>query len=468
MPPSIPKNILSFAGVCTLAESRRPGFGVAEAARRLRRFVFFLEQLLHLAAAHLNSTPEWENKSALALHAWLDAEHATLLRRRILELRQNAAVLTESPDPALATLFAEARQSRGSLELLTACFGVLRPALLRGVADYLDATNPLADHPSCRALKIIAAEQREILAWGRAALAACTASSAFRRESRTWAVHLQKFLDYAGGVDGQSPARATAAPPRRRSRAARHTDITPRRDSRFSGLFDTSTPSDTVYLDDSRPSAERNLALMFKRLREMDVPEVVAGILAQTPGKPWEYYAEMSRQMWDEARHALLGEAALRRRHFEGRVEWSALPVNVTFSWKLAKFCSPLERHILLYAIEQSLMPARRGKRYEWQLARAAGDSLMDVFQDFDWADEVLHVAIARRQLQDSLPGGLNEARRRSDRLWKRIARRLEKNPMPASAPMHAWWETFVQQALGERPTPVPETHVKDWRPLSA
>ena len=34
----------------------------------------------------------------------------------------------------------------------------------------------------------------------------------------------------------------------------------------------------------------------------------------------------------------------------------STLPVNVTFSWKLARHCTPVERHILLYAIEQSLI----------------------------------------------------------------------------------------------------------------
>ena len=29
---------------------------------------------------------------------------------------------------------------------------------------------------------------------------------------------------------------------------------------------------------------------------------------AETPGKPWKYYVDMTRQLWDEARHAMMGE----------------------------------------------------------------------------------------------------------------------------------------------------------------
>ncbi len=53
--------------------------------------------------------------------------------------------------------------------------------------------------------------------------------------------------------------------------------------------------------------------MLFKRLREIDVPEMMASIIHQTPGKPWNYYRDMSRQLWDEARHAMMGEVGFRR-----------------------------------------------------------------------------------------------------------------------------------------------------------
>src|SRR5260370_42206554 len=48
------------------------------------------------------------------------------------------------------------------------------------------------------------------------------------------------------------------------------------------------------------------------------------------------------------------------------------------------------------------------GKRQEWEFARdMAQHPLMTTLQDFDWADEVLHVNIARRQLDTWFQGGL-------------------------------------------------------------
>lgn len=459
----MPRRIPPLAGVATLEEAARPGFSVAEAAKRLRRFAYVKQRLALLAAAHLNSTPEWEVKAALALHAWYDAEHAAALRRRLLELREPPARLDEVPDKHLEAFCEELIRSRDTAELVTGVYQVLRLEIIAAMDHYVATTNPLADQPSVRALRLIRWEEMQALAWGMGALEALLPRGKDEARAFRWLRHLRAYLDAAGGVDGTLP-RPVKKLPAARAKRKFTAQVLPKRDSRFRGLYDSSTPADVVYLDESRPVDERNLALLFKRLREMDVPEVIAGILAETQGKPWDYFAEMFRQMWDEARHALLGEAALAARG----VDWTSLPVNLTFSYKLGKHCTPVERHILLYAIEQSLMPARRGKRYEWEIAKKARDPLSATFQDFDWADEVLHVAIARRQLRPDFKGGLDEARRRSDKLWARIARALARHPLPPDEPPPDWWEKFVESTLGRKPAPVGRTDVKDWRPLSA
>jgi hypothetical protein len=458
MAPS--RTIPPLAGVCSLAEAQRTGFSVAEASRRLRRFAFVHQRLAFIATAHLNPTPEWEIKSALALHAWLDAQHATALRERVLELREPAGSLDDPSDPRLSALLDEALHSHDSAELVTAIYGVLRPALIESMERYLAETNPLADHPTCRALKLIASEESAAIAWGHDALDALTSDAAAARAGQDFAGHLRAYLAAAGGIDGTQPPSQEKLPAPRAT-AAFEIDVTPRRDSRFHGLFDQSIPADTIYADESRPIDERNLALLFKRLREMDVPEAIAGILAQTPGKPWDFYADMLRQMWDEARHALLGEAAL---HAKG-VDWTRLPVNVTFSHKLAKFCDPLERHILLFAIEQSLMPAARGKRWEHQIASQSGDALSTTFHDFDWADEVLHAAIGKKHLKNVFHGDYKAAFDRAEALAKRIAERLEREPMPNDAPPPDWWEQFASAVLGRTVEPAPRTDLKEWNP---
>ena len=95
---SVRINIQPYAGLCTREEAQRVGFGADEAARRLRRFAYVLQRLAFMATAHLNATPEWEVKQAFSLHAWLDAEHANMLRKRVPELRVPEAALNHAPD----------------------------------------------------------------------------------------------------------------------------------------------------------------------------------------------------------------------------------------------------------------------------------------------------------------------------------------------------------------------------------
>ena len=79
---------------------------------------------------------------------------------------------------------------------------------------------------------------------------------------------------------------------------------------------------------------------------QIDKPEVMAGILAQTKGKPWEYYRDMTRQLWDEARHAMMGETGF----LSLGLNWPQLVmINSTWSYALNKQLTPKERHAVLY-----------------------------------------------------------------------------------------------------------------------
>ncbi|MGC4007475.1 MAG: hypothetical protein QM811_31870 [Pirellulales bacterium] len=144
--------------------------------------------------------------------------------------------------------------------------------------------------------------------------------------------------------------------------------------------------------DERYPARAKTLMMFYKRLREIDVPEMMAGIIAQTPDKPWDYYLDMTRKLWDEARHAMMGEAGFA----VTGIDWRKIPINFTWSLNLNTQLTPLERHAVLYFIEQGLMP-RTGKRFEFEVGQASGNAFSALVQDYDWADEVLHAAIGRR-----------------------------------------------------------------------
>jgi hypothetical protein len=118
----------------------------------------------------------------------------------------------------------------------------------------------------------------------------------------------------------------------------------------------------------------------------------------------------------------------------------------VGFALRLNLHATPLERQIMLYAIEQSLMPAETGKRYEYETAREAGDPLSVHFHDYDWADEVLHAHIGRRWLKQEGIGteqAIELAKGIHEKTWNALA---EYRPAESSGD---WWDALVFRVLG-------------------
>lgn len=494
--PSHPRlGVPELGGLCTYAEAAREGPGVEETVRFLKRANWVETRLTDLVLAHLNATSEWEVKDGLCLHVWLDAEHAKWLRERVAELRHPPHNLDTPPDAALEACLQEALRSRGSVELLTALARVLRPALIAAYQAHLERSNPLVDQPTRRLLRFALQEEAEMLAWTQAALAALLTDDARRQEADAWESHLRAYLEAAGGVAGEQKDEVqttndeapTAAPTAHSPSVTHHSslvtrhsppstlhaprsttpftpDFFPRRDARFES-FNYHFPPHWVYAQRERPADERMLALVCKRLLEMDVPEMMAAIIwrtkreAEAAGRelPWAYTQEMCRQVWDEARHSMMGEAWLASRG----VDFTRVPLNVGFSLGLNQLATAREAHAALWWIEQGLMPKTSGKAYEWRTARDAGDPLATLFMDYDWADEVLHVHIGRRWLVKEL-GSREEAERIGSEAFARVMAVRRKKGLAGAeqTEQREWWPDFCEQVLGYRPEPLaPEVY---------
>jgi hypothetical protein len=446
-----------LAGIATYSQAEAIGYSVDENVERLRRIHWAERRLMYLMLAKLPSTPEWEVKCALSLHQWYGAQHCDWLKNRIAEMRQPAPSLEESPNAGLNAFLEEVLRSGDTVELLTGVYGVALPALREAYSHHLHTTNPLVDHPTRRFMRFALIEVTEAMEWGAAAVAAMTSDPYARQRSETWRRHLELYLDSARGIAGDPhialaegtdrrgvTIRTMEAPlPSPRATGPFVPDLEPRRDTRFHGMYNFEFPPHVVYNAREVPADERNLALLCKRTLEMDVPEMMASFLVERTGQPWEFYLDYSRQLWDEARHAMMGTVALEARG----VDWKEIPLNVGFSLRLNLYATPQERQILLYAIEQSLMPSETGKRFEYETALAAADDLSAHFHDYDWADEVLHAQIGRRALRRE---GINraDAIRLGQEIHDRTWAALEK--YKSREPQLNWWPQFVQGALGK------------------
>lgn len=425
-----------LAGLCSHAEAARSGLAVDPTVDRLRRYVYLKTQLVYLCAARFNGVPEWETKGAFSLHLWQDAEHSAWFRTRITEMRTPPHHLDRVPDPALAAFVGQLRGARDSLELLVGIYDVTKRALAEAFRAHLRESHPIADHPTRRLVRFVLGEEEEQLAWADAALTAQLQQAGRRADDAAltaWRSHLQAYLAAAGGIHGDAPRLAEASLPA--PRAPERDSQVPRRDARFPHVWN----SRGVVPAANSPVHERIWWMMNVRLNEMHVSELIASVIAEWRDQPWEFYRDLARHLWDETRHCMLGEVAF----VSQGIDFTRIPTHTGFAAYPNTQLTPPDRYAFLWGIEQGLM-VKSGKQAEVALARAGGDERATVFQDFDWADEVLHAQIGRRWLEPVYGGrdGMNAV---YDRVRPPYDAMKEAD---LKLPDRDWWPAFYAKHL--------------------
>lgn len=430
-----------LAGLGSYEEAARIGYDVEANVQRFWRYAWFEKRLMDVALYWLAPTPEWEAKEALGLHAHLSATHVAALRKRVSEMRNPAPRMETSPDEAIDRFFGELLTSNDTLEKIVGMYGVLRPALLEAYRAHYAHSNPVADYPTRHMLRHIIVDEEDINELGQQAVQAIIATEDERTRAEAWKAHLAAYLEACGGIMGVADRPSQLPAPR--ATTPFKPDYFPQRDDRFAMRWNFTNPQRQVSLNEEAPLDERTVALMCRRIVEMDVPEYMGRIIAESHDESWEYYVEMTRQLWDEVRHAMLGTI-----YFESRgVNWKEkIAIHPGMAIRLHSL-SVHEAHNVLYAIEQNLMPADRGKRLEYEISRNANDALAAFIQDYDWADEVLHVHIGRKWLLPKLNMKPNEAVKRGWEIRATTANVLDD--LERNGEQKNWWPDLVREVLG-------------------
>jgi hypothetical protein len=427
----------SLAGICTFAEAERVGYGVEEAVGYLKRFHWAMRRTWHILISRIAAEPVYELKMGYSYHAHLLAELVTDLRTRVGEMREPPLGLEDCPAAELDVYFDEILGAQTTLETLAGIYAVTLPALTEDLRHYRQTTNPLVDAPSIRLLQRAGADLDDMCTWGNQSLAAVAALGP--QESVSAAItDFTKYLMAAGGIAGR--AQRTDPVGRHRSAQPFTYDLVPRRDDRFPDPFNSGVNAE-VMIHGDYPDQIKALMLLYKRLREIDVPEMMASILMQTPGKPWGYYRDMTRQLWDEARHALMGQVGFRQLG----LDWSRIAIRHAWSYELNTILTAKERHGVLYFIEQGLMP-KSGKRHEWEVAQRSKNPLLATFQDFDWADEVLHARVGRDWYVKEFPNP-TAAIEFGDQAWASIYAKRQNYAAKGLTQHRNWWPEFYRHA---------------------
>jgi hypothetical protein len=428
-----------LAGLASIQDASRAGLSVDESVRRLKRHHYLLKRLHQIFIARLTSEPVFELKMAFSYHAYLCAEHVSALRARVGEMREPPLGLEKVPDSALALAVDEILAAPSTSELLLGLYEVVLPHLRDAVIAHDRETHPLADQPSRRLLRQLQTEIDEMLDYGRRCIS-CLVSVEERQQANPALGLVRKALETSARRAGGSSESSESLTPLRSSVPWKF-DPTPQRDARFPDPYNMGVNAEVFLYDASMPADARVLMMFYKRLREIDVPEMMASIITETENKPWAYYRDMTRQLWDEARHAMMGEVGF----VSVGVDWpSKVMVNHTWSLGLNTQLTPKERHAVLYFIEQGLMP-KSGKRHEWEVGLLSGNPLAATFQDFDWADEVLHARIGRDWYVADMPSA-HEAVAYGDRCWSKVLMGWASWREQGKTEHRNWWPEAYRQ----------------------
>jgi len=434
-----------LTGLLTMREATTKGLTVDESVERLKRLHWGLKRLHFALIAHIPAMPIYELKMAFSLHAFYCSEHVGEYAKRVKEMRQPPYGLEVAPDAMLDAFFDEVLCAPSTAALLLGFYEKALPAILRGLENLMADTNKMFDHPSYRICRFTLLELEEAQQYGTEAVARLV-KAADRAGLASWLETLDRMLAAAGDLDGtkmkSGGAKSGETVARQFSTTPYRYDPVPQRDERFIDSYNMGVNAEAMLFDGDIPALPKTIMLYFKRMREIDVPEMMSSILTEVTGKPWDYYRDMTRQLWDEARHAMMGEVGF----VSIGVDWTKIPFNFTWSRGLNTMLNAKERHAILFTIEQGLMPRRTGKEYEWEVGVATACPLTARIQDYDWADEVLHARIGREWLVPQI-GTQVEAMAYGDQVWSTVLVDWRKWIDDGLTEHRNWWPEVYRAA---------------------
>ena len=443
------RGLPAMAGLGPISAMIRPGLTVDESVSRLKRYHYVLKRLHEIFINHLTSEPIYELKMGFSLHAYICSEHVAALRQRVGEMREPPLGLDVVPCADLQTFFDEILNTPHTDERLAGIYGKTIPALIDPWRT--TSRNPTVS-PIILPCVFAASPCWNSPTWSTTE-SRCLKVSSCLRERPKWPAGFNFWMDAwrAAEVWTEAVNRQPNHSKKLYSAKPFVFDPVPKRDERFIDPFNRGVNAEAFLYNENYPPGPKVLMMFYKRLREIDVPEMMASILVETKGKPWDYYRDMTRQLWDEARHAMMGEVGF----VSQGLDWTKIPVTITWSRSLNTQLTALERHGVLYYIEQGLMP-KTGKRFEWEIGGASQNSLAQAIQDYDWADEVLHARIGRTWYVSQFPSP-KEAIEYGDRCWSKVLMDWDASRREGLTDHRNWWPDIYTQACanaGLKPDP--------------
>lgn len=368
------------------------GLSVGDAAERL----LFASRLHFCLARTIAGALIWigpfELKVELAHHLYQHADACRHLRQRLRELRVSEMRLNAPLPGPFNVLSEELLLSDGAIEFIAGCARVVKQ-LLDDTERYAADTDSLLDQPSLRVLRVIRIDLADMIAWVNEVEAAALKAGDDPNTVASAKDHAGRILVWLRKGEEEDPSF-----PLRRSQKGPYTrPIACNRDDRFPVFTHTRRYDASDFLDQNklptRFEAQR-LELLRVQRDELDAIETFANIFFDLGDQAeFDLLFLLGRLVWDEARHAEMGQRNLERLGFEPfSVPCGVIGINVR---------SPLppEASFAQISIFGELSQIGELKRLS-EACRKKGDLIGSRSFDFTHADELMHLREGRKWLR--------------------------------------------------------------------
>ena len=377
-----------------LTERSRARWMRFDTAQILKRYFFCERALLVAEAAWLPLIASIEIKTELPRFIWQSAQTAQALRERVFELRFPSRMLDEEgPDRDLVSLVNQIKNSPSVAAFLLSLAGVLMLFLRDCYCEYLKVSDPIADGPTHRFLKLALEEKEEqvrtVSVWAEEALAT---NSQERDVAVRWARAIGDRLTI---MDNEGVVSSTMRPEEAAPLTGSGSYVVPDRPARDQRFWSCRFYWPDI-VDPSFPYGDGlklQLRSAISHLNEVWAVETGGVILsAFAHVLPWDWINDAARWTYDESRHCQMGYNRL--------CAWGFDPAEIplgTYIYESAAGQDPIYRLGMLYFFETKNI----GRKPERTAAfKEIGDTVSEHDMDFDWADETIHATYGNRWLK--------------------------------------------------------------------
>lgn len=337
----------------------------------------FQTELARIFAGFLPSLVIWRQRKEMPGLIFRSLRRVQDLRQRGRELGVSFEEMHFSTNVAGRALLDKLCEATNAADLFQAGMIVIHTALIEAIEHYLKRNEGVYDLPSVALLEADRDELKIQLAWAQNALREL-ATEADENLDEKFIERIKMLCDDLPQLLCEHNVHSAVT-----VKVGRKIGSLPFADAKLPLNFHhlefgpESLPANPVYADRARYHA-------VNFLQEVQAADSCASMLFEAPDMPWDFFLDLSRHTWDEARHAMFGEAKL--------LELGTNAVAVGLSTKafaMRQTLTPLDRYAALSTQEADAFP---GKHVGLKDAVSNNDALSAKAWSYDITDETQHL----------------------------------------------------------------------------